>query len=140
MADEIRRLIDDLGKVPKELKRELRPGLRKAAAPMLAAAKANASWSTRIPRATRISITFSGKRAGVAITVNKNRAPHARPYEMGSGSGRSAFFRHPVYGHDVWVSQKTRPFLWPAFVAHRDDAEREIADVVDTVTREAGFR
>lgn len=138
MADEIEELIRDLGKIPPELKRQLRPGLREAAKPVLDQARRNASWSTRIPKATRISLQFAGRTPGVAIVTNVKKAPHSRAYE---NKGEPGTFRHPVYGNrDVWVSQKARPFLYPAVVQKAPGVERDIARVVDNVTRTAGFR
>lgn len=138
MADEVRRLIDDIGKIPKELRIQLRPGLRKVGQIVRDDARRNASWSKRIPPATRVSVGFTERNPGVAVQVNKNRAPHARPFEHGD---RPGLFRHPVFGHrDRWVSQRARPFLARAAAANADEAERQIADVVDRVTREAGFR
>jgi hypothetical protein len=137
MADEIRRLIDDMGKIPKELKVELRPGLRKAGEIVRNQAWINASWSTRIPAATRVSVGFTRRNPGVAVQVNKNRAPHARPFEHGGNPGT---FRHKVFGHeDRWVSQKARPFLAEAAEEKAPEAERQIAEVFDKVTRDAGF-
>jgi HK97 gp10 family phage protein len=137
MADEIRRLIDDMGKIPKELKVQLRPGLRKAGEIVRDRARFNASWSTKIPAATRVSVGFTKRNPGVAVVVNKNRAPNARPFEHGGADGT---FRHPVFGHDDrWVSQKARPFLAKAAAEEAPEAERLIAEVVDKVTREAGF-
>lgn len=136
MADEIEHLIRDLGKIPQDLKRELRPGLRAAGRVVADEAKVRASWSTRIPGATRVSVTFSGKRPGVSVVVNKTKAPDARPFEHG---GRTGIFRHPVFGNrDVWVSQKARPFLAPALEAKGDEAAGQITDVVDRVTRDTG--
>lgn len=138
MADEIRRLIDDLGKIPKELKVQLRPGLRKAGEAVRDQARANASWSRRIPAATRVSVGFTKRNPGVSVQVTRSRAPHARPLEHG---GLPGSFRHPVFGHrDRWVSQRARPFLARAAEQKAPQAERDIADVVDRVTREAGFR
>lgn len=136
--DDIERLIRDIGKIPKELKRELRPGLRAAAKPVLDRARRNASWSTRIPGATKISITFAGRRPGVKIVTNAKRAPHARPFE---NLGDQGTFRHPVWGNrDVWVTQKARPFLFPALEVKGGEAVKEISRVVDRATRDAGFR
>jgi HK97 gp10 family phage protein len=136
MADEIRRLIDDLGKIPKELKVELRPGLRKAGEVVRDRARLNASWSKRIPAATRVGVGFTARNPGVSVVVNKNKAPHARPFEHG---GRPGEFRHPVFGNKkVWKPQKARPFLAKALEEKAPEAERQIADVVDKVTRNTG--
>lgn len=143
MADEIEQLIRDLGKIPKELKAQLRPGLRKAGDLVRDQARRNAAWSSRIPPATKTSLSFTKNRPGVSVIVDKNKAPHARPYEHGGRPGR---FRHPVYarGEDrrawTWVPQQARPFLAPAMEAKGEAAAKQIADVVDRVTREAGFR
>lgn len=138
MADDIERLIKDLGKIPKDLRKELRPGIKWAAKPVLDQVKRNASWSTRIPKATRLSIKFSGREPGAAIVVNAKKAPHGWAYE---NKGKEGTFRHPVYGNrSNWVTQKARPFAAPAVRAKGDEAERRIARIVDVVTRAAGFR
>jgi len=137
MANEIEEFIREFGKMPKELRSQLRPGLRKAGKVVADDVKLRSGWSARIPRATRVSVTFSGRRPGVSVVVNKNKAPNARPLEH---QGRTGTFRHPVFGKDIWVAQRARPFLYPALRAKGGAAAAEIADVVDRVTREAGFR
>ncbi len=138
-SDELRKLIDDLGEIPVELRRELRPAIRVVAGPVLAQARANASWSARIPAAMRIAPSFSQKRPGVAIVVSAARAPHARPYEDTDGDGR---LRHPVWGHrDRWVEQSARPSLFPAVRSTADAAmTEEVGRVVEQVARAHGFR
>lgn len=143
MADdgrvELRRLIGELGKIPKDLRRALRPALLKVAAPVLAEAKRNAAWSTRIPGATRITTNFTGRRPGIAITVSKAKAPHARPLE---NLGMRGTFRRPVFGHrDRWTTQRARPFLFPAVTSKANVAlAQEVGRVVDEVARANGFR
>jgi hypothetical protein len=137
MADEIERLIRDMGRIPKDLKKQLRPRLRIAGRVVADDAKLRASWSTRIPRAIRVSTSFTGRRPGVSVIVNKNKAPHARPYEHGGEPGK---FRHPRWGdRRHWFDQTARPFLAPALAAKQDEAGRLIADAVDETTRDAGF-
>lgn len=138
MADSfVRQLADasrELRGMSKEVRKETRPAIRKAAEPMVAAAKSNASWSSRIPGAIKLSNT----RRGVTIRVNKAKAPHARPYEGITGGGQ---FRHPVHGHrSRWVSQATRPFLDPAVKAHRGKVREALVKVVDDAARRHGFR
>ena len=94
-GDELAKLVADFGKIPPDVRRDLRTGIRKAADPILSQAKSNASWSSRIPRATRIAVGFGKKSAGVSIVVSSKRAPHARPYEH---DGEPGTFRHPVFG------------------------------------------
>lgn len=137
MADEIERLIRDMGRIPDDLRKKLRPKLREAGRVVADDAKRRSAWSTRIPRAIRVSTSFTKTRPGVSVVVNKNKAPHARPYEHGGDPGT---FRHPVYGNrNVWVEQRARPFLAPALAAKGDEAGRRIADAVDETTRDAGF-
>jgi hypothetical protein len=138
VASEIQKLVADLGKVPVELRRELRPAVRAAAQEVLQEARSRASWSSRIPSATRLQMRFSGRRAGASIVVSAARAPHGRPYEHGGVPGS---FRHPVYGNrDNWVTQSARPFLWPAAAAKREAAAREIDKAVERVLRRTGWR
>ena len=138
MADEIERLIKDMGRIPNDLRKKLRPKLRKAGRIVADDAKVRAAWSTRIPRAIRVTTTFSGKNPGVRVQVNKDRAPHARPYEHGGSPGT---FRHPRWGdRRMWFNQKARPFLAPALAAKNEEAGKAIAEAVDETTRDAGFR
>ncbi len=135
---EIQRLVSDLGRVPAELRKELRPAVRAAAQQVLAEARSRAGWSSRIPAATRLSIRFAGKGAGASVITSAARAPHARPYEHGGDPGT---FRHPVYGNRRnWVSQAARPFLAPAAQAKREAAVREIDQAVEQVLRRTGWR
>jgi hypothetical protein len=84
-----------------------------------------------------VSVGFTKRNPGVAVQTNKNRAPHARPFEHG---GMPGTFRHPVFGHtDRWVAQKARPFLAKALEEKAPEAERKIAEVFDKVSRDAGF-
>ncbi|MBX6382023.1 MAG: HK97 gp10 family phage protein [Microbispora sp.] len=137
MSDEVQRLMRDLGGIPQDLRRQLRPGLRGAGRIVADEAKRRASWSSRIPRATTVSVRFAGS-PGVRVIVNRRKAPHARPHEHG---GRPGQFRHPLFGdRSRWYSQRARPFLAPALEAKGRAAEREISRVVDRVTRDAGFR
>lgn len=137
MADDFSRQLAkasrELRTMSREVRREIRPRIRKAAEPMVAEARSNASWSSRIPGAIRLSNT----RRGVSIRVNQKRAPHARPYE---GIRGGATFRHPVFGNrDRWVSQATRPFLDPAVARHRGRVRSELLKLVEDAARNNGF-
>lgn len=137
MPDEVLRLIEDMGKIPKDLKAKLRPGLREVGTIVRDRARINAGWSKRIPPATRVSVGFTKRNPGVAVQVNRKAAPGARPLE---NFGRDGMIRHPVFGHtDRWVSQRARPFLAKALEEEAPEAERKIAEVFDRVSRDAGF-
>lgn len=144
MSRELARLARDIGKIPKELRKELRPGIRYAAKPVLDQVRRNASWSTRIPKATRVSITFAKKDPGAKIVVNVKKAPHARHYE---NRGRRGTVRHPVYADRskprsdwTWVDQQARPFAGPAVRQKRPEVEKRIERIVTVTIRAAGFR
>lgn len=141
---DILKLVADFRKIPPDLKRELRPALRKAAQPVLAEARARASWSTRIPGATSIGTGLTARRVGVSIRVSARKAPHARPYEHG---GRQGTFRHPVFpdptrtrGEWNWVAQRARPFLRPALWSKADEVAGELDGLVPSIARRHGWR
>lgn len=134
---ELQRLIKDLGAIPPDLRRELRPALRKAAHPVLQQMRSNASWSTRIPPATKISTSLAGSGAGVSLRVDAGAAPHARPYEHNGSPGN---FRHPVFGHrDNWVPQRARPFFYRALDQKADEVVEAVGDTVREVAARHGF-
>lgn len=160
MADgnaELRKLIRDFKKLPPALRKELRPALKKGAQPILADARRRASWSTRIPKATRLSTSFTARRGGVKIVVSAKRAPHGRPYEnLGDpGTFRHPVFAHPrkrdmVFGREIpgafkgaykrksrrgdkgtrWVDQAARPYLFDAVEAKGGAVTEALAALV----------
>jgi hypothetical protein len=137
-TQDLRDFIRDLGKMDPELRREMRPMLRTSAEKPLQQARLNASWSTRIPRATKVSVSLAAKKAGVSIRTSRKLAPHARPYEHGGDAGR---FRHPVFGNrNVWVYEPARPFLARAAEPWLKDADENIGKVVDLVSARFEFK
>ncbi|WP_405149435.1 HK97 gp10 family phage protein [Sphaerisporangium sp. NBC_01403] len=137
-AEEIRKLAKDLGKIPAELRKELRPELKKAAEPIATDARGRASWSARIPRAIAVSMHLNKRDPGVSIRVRASMAPHGRAYEGITGASH---FVHPVHGHrDRTVSEETRPYVAPAVDAATDEVVDAVAQTVDRVAREQGFR
>lgn len=136
MADEVRELMRDLDRIPPELRVQMRPALSRAGRDMLRQAQINASWSSRIPGATRLSVRFS-RDPGMDIRTDTRRAPHAPYYE---NEGKPGTFRHPLFGNrHYWYSQRARPYLGPAYDMHLDSTVAQIGDAVDRVTRDAGF-
>jgi hypothetical protein len=135
----LRLLVHELGRMPDDIRTGLRIGFRKAGQAVMADAKTNASWSSRIPAAMSLRTSTKAKSAGVFIRVDAKKAPHARPYEGFSNRGDS--FRHPVFGHrEVWVTQATRPFLYPAAVKGRDRVQAAAELAVRQAALRAGFR
>jgi hypothetical protein len=136
-------LIQDLGNISPELRRQMRPAMKRAAQPIVENMKRRASWSTRIPGAIKISTSFAqGPRAGVRIKVDAKIAPHARPYE--SGSSRNRNLRHPVFAKSddrmewTWAEEPVRPFFFPAVRAGGAEAKRQAELAVLTAARTAG--
>lgn len=140
--DSIRPLVGELGAMSPAMRTELRRGFRAAGAKALARAKSNASFSSRIPAAITVRPLTGARSAGVFLRVNKERAPHARSLEgIGTAGvgGAARFFRHPVFGRDVWVDQPTRPFMVPAVLASRDDAQKAAIDAIQAAARVGRF-
>lgn len=136
-GNSIRRLIRQHGRFPDDLRKGLRPAMREAGRPVLADARRRSGWSTRIPRALRLATSFTRRQAGVSITVDRTRAPHARPHEGISGNRT---FRHPVHGNrNNWVEQSTRPYLVPAADMHGRRAVEAVNKAVDDAASKAGY-
>lgn len=135
--EELRKLIDDLGKIPPDLRKELRPAIRKGAQPVLDQMRRNASWSTRIPPATKISTSLAGSSAGVRIVVNATQAPHARPYEHGGSPGN---FRAPGWGDRTrWYPHRARPFFYKALDQKGDEVRKAVAESINEVCKRHGL-
>lgn len=125
----IRELGRAWGKVPLELRQELRPRIRAGADSIVRDMKSRAGYSSRIPSAIRTTVSFASTTGGVSIRVDARRAPHARPLE--GTNARGGYFRHPVFGdRTTWVSQPTQPFFFPAIKAGGDQLRRHISEAV----------
>ena len=135
----VREFVKALGKVPPELRKQLRPALRGYGEVVRADMRARAAYSTRIPGAIGMTVNFSPKGGGVRFRVDHRRAPHARALEGLRGKGRSTgYFRHPVFGdRETWVSQPTRPYFFPALTAGRRTLEAGIMRAVGASLRKA---
>lgn len=139
-SEDVRKLVNDIRKIGGQVPRELNKTFKRAAEPVAQQAQANASWSTRIPGAIKVKVAQSRRFPGAQIVVDKDKAPHSRLYEFGSGR-RSTSFRHQVFGNeDNWVEQSTRPFIRPALVAKGDGFIKACDDAVDIAARLSGFR
>lgn len=119
-------------------RRNLRRKLGELGSPVLAAAQARASWSTRIPGALSVRPVTTDARVGIALRVRSGGdTPHARPFEGITGEGA---FRHPVFGRPPpWVQQSTRPYALPAVQANEGAAAAASAAAFEDAAREAGF-
>jgi hypothetical protein len=68
----------------------LRKGVKAAGNGVVSKVKANASWSSRIPGAVSLNIRYSIYSAAVKVQVDRKKAPHARPLELGNKNQYSA--------------------------------------------------
>jgi hypothetical protein len=137
-ARELQKLYADLKGVEGNLRVELRRGIVSAAKPVVAAAKNDAGFSSKIPATVKTKVSFSAKNPSVAIVAGGKGAPDAAPF---NNRGKRGTFRHPVFGHtDRWVTQAARPFMQNNLDSHAPDVERAILDVIDVVMGKAGFR
>jgi hypothetical protein len=109
--------------------------------PVLAQARRNAGWSTRIPSAISVRgiADQSRVRFGAELRISVAAAPHARAYEGISNQGGRGYFRHPVYGGDTWVSQLTRPYAMPAVQAHAEATRQACLAAYEEAARDVGF-
>jgi hypothetical protein len=141
-SEQMAQLARDLHKMEAAGRRRLKAEFTRLGQPVLAAARRNASWSSRIPGALSVRgiANQNSARIGIELRVSVSKAPHARAFEGISQQGSDAYFRHPVYGHDRWVSQKTRPYMVKAVVQHGDDARRAVLDAYESAAKDAGFR
>lgn len=140
-ADVAEVIARDMQNLPEELRKETRLELREAGGAVMRDAKVRSSWSGRIPATISLHTSFRFDREGVLIVAGGNAAPHARLYE---GIAGHAFFRHPVFKtpkrrKTAWVSQETRPFLFPAARAHEAETNAAMLAVLDKAARAIGF-
>lgn len=121
------------------VRRHVRAAVSEVAADVLSGIRADAGWSTRIPRATKMRTTFGAHSAGAGIVTSARQAPHARPLQFGS-HGNPGYDRHPVFGKpNVRVNQPIRPFFFDAAVRQGPAFERRMADAIAQTLRDMGF-
>ena len=128
----------DLRALPEETRKAVRPLLRQGGEIVAQEARGLSAWSSRIPATVRVRTSFRENREGVKVVAGGPAAPHARPYE--GLSSRGGTFRHPLFGnYDVWVSQETRPFIFPAAEAKSEEVNGLIRAALDDAAEGIGF-
>lgn len=136
--DDAVRIAANLGRVPPEVRKNVRRSLRQSGNSLARAAKSNAAWSSTIPGLITVTASFRAGREGVVVraktgTAGASRA--TRPYEGITGN-RS--FRRQVFGRK-WVTQATRPYMRPAAQAEGPQAVRDVQDAITEALRAAGL-
>ncbi|MFI6560400.1 hypothetical protein [Streptomyces sp. NPDC050534] len=130
-----------------ELKKRFRKELRAAAAPLVPRVRSairnvpsNRGYSPAglrgaLSRATRLELKTAGRQAGVAIRVDGRKMPsHMKSLpSMVEGKKR---WRHPVFGHDVWVNQTPHPYFYSALRVAGPASRRAVSRVLDGISRD----
>jgi hypothetical protein len=135
----------------KAVRRSFSRNLRATAAPMVPAVRASIAaipvkgpkstgLRKRLQKATRLKVRTTGRSASVAILVDPKKMPDgqkALPQYMEGAEGHTRW-RHPVYGHDVWVTQPPSPYFFktvrPLGVASRIAAAKVVLDITREIT------
>jgi hypothetical protein len=123
----LRELRRDLKRIDKTLPRELNRRLKKAAEPIRRdAARIAPQRSGKLARSLKV-----GTRGSRVIVYS--RLPYANIVHWGG--------RHPLFGNkDRWYPQKGTMFVVKAAALHVRDVENAIADSVEGLMLDAGFR
>lgn len=137
-TQELRDFIRTFEKLPADLRKEMRPLLKKSGDRALAKARQNSQWSRRIPGSLRVVVSLTKRSAGVSLTSNRLKAPHGRPF---ANLGKAGFFRVPT-GKDPlpYARVAARPWFFDAGEGMTRDIDEQIGKIVDSVARSHGFR
>lgn len=124
-GEDLRRISRELRRMDdKELKKRLSKELRAAARPLvplvrtaIRAIPSSRAYSAdglrgQMSKAVRTEVKTTGKQAGVAIRVDGRKMTNKRGALPAYMEGTKKPWRHPVYGHDVWVVQPQRPYFY----------------------------
>ncbi len=129
-TDEIRAFARSCRSVDPKARAALRLGVGDAGRLVAEAAKKKAAFSSRIPSSIEVKVMGRGM---AVVTAGGDAAPEAAPLE---NKGKRGQFRHPVFGHAVWVNQTAQPFLYPALLENADAAAEIIQGAVDKAIAE----
>lgn len=131
----------DLAKLAKQLKqvdaeaRKALPKRLRTAAQVVVDEANRLKPSKLIKIGVRVKLSgYNGATVKVQSSSPKNPAL-AGLMELGS-AGNSGTIRHPVFGDtDNWVAQPTHPYLAPAGMNKKAQAQSEIAKVIDDLAQ-----
>lgn len=100
----------------------------KAKRKTLAKFERKAGLRETIARAVKLSVSATG--GNISIKVDPGMLPDGQrglPEDL-EGTSR---WRHPVYGHDVWVTQQAHPFFYGTINKDLHRVESDVDRVVD---------
>lgn len=130
----------------REIRNALKPAVEEAKAGILAMPSAglfSAEPGLRSSIASQITAQarLTGRMAGASVKAKKRRMPRGFS-NAPQRTNRAAGWRHPVYGHDVWVHQIGRPGWFDIPMKrgaprYREAVRRAMADSAERVARGA---
>jgi hypothetical protein len=122
-------LTKDMRGVSKTLASGFTKAIKAAVQPVVTQARANASFSDRIPGSIRATSTSGKANVSVKVVAGGAKAPEAAAFEH---QGTPGTFRHPVFGTNTWVSQAAHPFLFPALTSQAEDIASAVEEAIDS--------
>lgn len=96
------------------------------------------STRRQVARATQLRIRMAGPRTGVMVWVNPGRMPAGKETVPGFMEGVRPYqrWRHPVFGREVWTSQRAMPWFYRTAGRYGGDAQRAAGRAIDRFARE----
>ncbi|MFJ2719366.1 hypothetical protein [Streptomyces sp. NPDC087437] len=142
IAAELRRM--DNPEMKKRFNRELRqaakpmvPAVRKAIRQIPSKRRYTASGLRgRMSKATKLEVRTTGKDAGVRIRVDGRKMPNKEKSLQSYMEGVKPRWRHPVFGHDVWVQQPSRPYFFKTVDQLGRQTRQNVNRAIDQVARD----
>lgn len=131
----------------KELSKRFRKELRAAAAPLVPAVRASIrgipskrAYSAdglrgQMSRATTLQVKTVGRQASVILRVDGRKMPPNKAIQS-YVEGKKSPWRHPVFGHDVWVKQDPNPYFYKVMAAAGPRARLAVNRVLDQVSKD----
>lgn len=154
-AEDLTQLVRALRRIEdgKDLRKRLRQDIRDAAKPMIPAIRSKVrslpskgeskrrgrpQLRASIARATRLQIQMSGRWAGVTVRVDPKKMPpgmHNLPAYL-EGMEPFGRWRHPVFGRDVYVGQRPKPYFYAIANRYVEPVQRATAEALDSIRRQ----
>ncbi|MFJ4551098.1 hypothetical protein ACIP4X_18035 [Streptomyces sp. NPDC088817] len=142
IASELRRMNDP------ELKKRFSKELREAAKPMVPAVRkaireipskrryTASGLRGRMSKAVKLEVRTSGKDAGVRIRVDGRKMPDKEKSLQSYMEGVKPRWRHPVFGHDVWVQQPAKPYFFKTVDRLGQQTRQSVNRAIDQVAKD----
>jgi len=142
---EFKRLFDKSSQVDKKLMTALRRNIRVAGERAADASRREVDSGGPSKTGLRMGIAagikvkvMTGARAGVTIVASSAQMPAGkgslvRAWEIGGGSAKG--WRHPVFGKDVWVTQKGHPYFAKTIFDRRNDVRAAVEKAMEEAAR-----